>query len=79
MRYKYCELHFLLYTIMRTNIVIDHDLMADALKFGGCSTKREAVEEALKMLVKIKKLERLKDYRGKLPWDGDLESMRLDN
>lgn len=64
---------------MRTNIVIDDDLMADALKFSGCSTKREAVEEALKVLIKIKKQERLRNFRGKLPWDGDLESMRLDN
>ena len=67
------------YTHMRTNIVIDDELMADALKYSGCSTKREAVEEALKALIKIKKQERLKEFRGKLQWEGDLESMRLDN
>ena len=35
---------------MRTNIVIDDKLMADALKVTGYSTKKEAVEQGLKAL-----------------------------
>ena len=63
---------------MRTNIVIDDSLMEDALKASGLTTKREAVEEGLKALIKLKKQENIRSYRGKLAWTGDLEAMRLD-
>ena len=36
---------------MRTNIVIDDDLMNQALLISGCKTKKEAVEEGLKLLI----------------------------
>jgi len=63
---------------MRTNIVIDDGLMSDALKFTGLQTKREAVEEGLKVLIKLKKQENIKSFRGKLHWEGDLDDMRKD-
>lgn len=63
---------------MRTNIVIDDDLMDEALKVSGLKTKKDAVEEGLKLLVQRKKQEKIKDLRGKLHWKGDLESMRTD-
>jgi Arc/MetJ family transcription regulator len=61
---------------MRTNIVIDDDLMADALKATGLRTKKEAVEEGLKLLVKRNKQQAIRRLRGKLNWEGDLEEMR---
>ncbi|WP_412970854.1 type II toxin-antitoxin system VapB family antitoxin [Glaciecola sp. MF2-115] len=61
---------------MRTNIVIDDELMADALRTSGLQTKREAVEEGLKALIRLKKQTNIKSLRGKLQWDGDLEEMR---
>jgi Arc/MetJ family transcription regulator len=64
---------------MRTNIVIDDELMANALKMTGLKTKREAVELGLKTLIRLKKQEHIRQYRGKLPWKGDLEKMRSDN
>ena len=63
---------------MRTNIVIDDELMANALKLTGLKTKREAVELGLRTLVKMKKQEKIRQYRGKLPWQGDLNEMRTD-
>jgi Arc/MetJ family transcription regulator len=63
---------------MRTNIVIDDELMANALKMTGLRTKREAVELGLKTLIKLKKQEQIRQSRGKLPWKGDLEKMRSD-
>jgi len=63
---------------MRTNIVIDDELMNDALKLTGLKTKREAVEMALKSLIELKKQENLKKFRGKLKWEGDLDDMRTD-
>ena len=63
---------------MRTNIVIDDDLMDEALKVSRLKTKKDAVEEGLKLLVQRKKQENIKDLRGKLHWKGDLEDMRSD-
>ena len=61
---------------MRTNIIIDDTLMSAALKTTGYSTKKEVVEEALKLLVHIKKQGRLKSLRGRLKWEGNLDEMR---
>ena len=63
---------------MRTNIVIDDQLMAEALLVTGLKTKREAVELGLKTLIKIKQQEKIKAFKGKLKWEGNLEEMRLD-
>ncbi|MFO8014859.1 MAG: type II toxin-antitoxin system VapB family antitoxin, partial [Phycisphaerae bacterium] len=52
----------------RTNIVIDDDLMDEALKVSRLKTKKDAVEEGLKLLVQRKKQESIKDLRGKLHW-----------
>jgi len=61
---------------VRTNIVIDDDLMADALKASGLSTKREAVEQGLKLLVRQNQQQSIRKLRGKLKWEGDLDEMR---
>lgn len=63
---------------MRTNIVIDDDLMAEVLELTGLKTKREAVEQGLRALVRLHKQEEIRHYRGKLRWEGDLDEMRLD-
>ena len=62
--------------MMRTNIVIDDKLMNDALKATGLTTKKEAVEMGLKALVRLKKQERIRKFKGKLSWEGDLSEMR---
>ena len=63
---------------MRTNIVIDDTLMSDALQVTGLKTKKEAVELGLKALIRLKKQEEIKKFKGKLKWEGDLDSMRTD-
>ena len=63
---------------MRTNIVIDDDLMAMALRVTGFTTKREAVEAGLRMLVKLQSQAQIRNARGKLDWEGDLDAMRSD-
>lgn len=63
---------------MRTNVVIDDDLMESALKASGIKTKKGAIEEGLKLLVQLKTQERIKGFRGKLRWTGDLDEMRSD-
>ncbi|OQW41221.1 MAG: transcription regulator of the Arc/MetJ class [Proteobacteria bacterium SG_bin4] len=63
---------------MRTNIVIDDELMDEVIKLTGVKTKKEAVELGLLTLIRIKKQEKIKQYRGKLNWDGNLDDMRTD-
>ena len=63
---------------MRTNIDIDDKLMADTLKATGLKTKREVVELALHELLRLRRQADLKQLKGKLHWEGDLEDMRLD-
>ncbi|MBV5274246.1 MAG: type II toxin-antitoxin system VapB family antitoxin [Lamprocystis purpurea] len=64
---------------MRTNIVIDDRLMERAQALSGLQTKREAVEEGLRLLVRLKEQERIRAAHGKLPWDGDLDATRRDD
>ncbi|MGC9969966.1 MAG: type II toxin-antitoxin system VapB family antitoxin [Bryobacteraceae bacterium] len=63
---------------MRTNIVIDDQLMRDTLRATGLKTKREAVDEALRTLLRLKKQGEIRRLRGKLDWQGDLNAMRSD-
>jgi len=63
---------------MRTNIDIDDGLMRAALKATGAPTKKAAVEEALRTVVRLADQTRLRDLRGAVAWAGDLDAMRRD-
>lgn len=56
---------------MRTNIDIDDQLMANAMEAGGFKTKKDAVEEGLRLLARRKTYDGLLALRGKLVWEGD--------
>ncbi|MDP6980652.1 MAG: type II toxin-antitoxin system VapB family antitoxin [Myxococcota bacterium] len=61
----------------RTNIELDDDLIAKAMKLTGARTKREAVDIALRRLVEKGSLYRsMRRMRGKLAWDGDVDASR---
>ena len=61
---------------MRTNIVIDPRLIGEALRLSGAPTKRQVVEDSLRLLIQVKQQERIRKARGKLRWVGDLDAMR---
>jgi Arc/MetJ family transcription regulator len=63
---------------MRTNIVIDDNLMAEALKLSNIQTKKGVVEIALKLFVQVKRQDEIRKLRGKLNWEGNLSEMRFD-
>ncbi|WP_018407847.1 type II toxin-antitoxin system VapB family antitoxin [Methylocystis rosea] len=63
---------------MRTNIVIDDKLMEEALRATGLKTKKEAVELALRTLLRLQRQKQIRSLRGKLDWRGDLDAMRTD-
>ena len=63
---------------MRTNVIIDDNLMKSAQKATGLKTKKETIEEGLKLLVRLRRQANIKDLRGKLKWSGNLDEMRID-
>ena len=63
---------------MRTNIEIDDALLAEAQAATGAATKRETVQLGLEALVRLGRQSGLKDLRGHLRWEGDLDDMRRD-
>jgi Arc/MetJ family transcription regulator len=58
--------------------VIDDALMRAALQVTGLKTKREAVEQGLKTLLRLARQEEIRSFRCRLAWQGDLEAMRQD-
>jgi Arc/MetJ family transcription regulator len=64
--------------IVRTNVVIDDDLMAAALEARPNATKRAVVEEGLRLVALLHRQKKGRSLRGKLRWSGDLESLRRD-
>jgi Arc/MetJ family transcription regulator len=63
---------------MRTNIVIDDTLMAEALRATGLRTKREAVEAGLRLLARHARQAAAADLFGAVDWQGDLDAERRD-
>jgi len=63
---------------VRTNIEIDDQLMAETLKATGIKTKREAVEQGLRTLLRLKRQTGLRKLRGKYVWEGNPDRMRRD-
>lgn len=61
---------------MRTNIVIDDELMEQAMKLAGLPTKKAAVEAGLRLLIQVKGQAGVRRLRGKLKWEGDLDESR---
>jgi Arc/MetJ family transcription regulator len=62
---------------MRTNIEIDDKLMRQAMRSTGARTKKDVVDEALRLLVRLRGQAGIKELRGKIQWEGDLEQSRL--
>lgn len=61
---------------MRTNIEIDEKLMEEAMEAAGLTTKKATVERGLQLILTLKNQKRIKAFRGKLKWEGDLDKMR---
>ena len=61
---------------MRIHVVVDDELMARAMESSGLGTKRAVIEEALRMLVRLKSQAKVRELRGKLCWEGDLDELR---
>ena len=58
--------------------MINDALMESALKVSGLRTKKDVIEEGLKLLVQVQSQKEIRNFRGKLKWSGNLDEMRLD-
>jgi Arc/MetJ family transcription regulator len=64
---------------MRTTIDIDARLMAEAMSAAGTGTKKDTVNAALELLVRIERGQKaIRALYGKIEWEGDLDAMRRD-
>ena len=61
---------------MRTNIDIDDKLMQEAMSVTGQTTKKGAVEQALRHLIRMEEQKKLLYKLRDIGWDGDLEEIR---
>jgi Arc/MetJ family transcription regulator len=61
---------------MRTNVEIDEKLIRRAMALSGRPTKRAVVEEALHLVVRLKRQEGILKLFGKVQWEGNLDEMR---
>lgn len=61
---------------MRTNIDIDDELLAEAMRAAGTVTKRATVEAGLAELIRRHRTRRVRELRGTVSWVGDLDEMR---
>ena len=63
---------------MWINVVTDDQQVRNAQQSTGLSTKRDKVDLPLKTLIRLKKQGRIRELKGKLQWDGDLDWSMLD-
>lgn len=61
---------------MRTNIVLDDDLIRKAQKLTGIKTKKAVINEALAALIRLREQSQVRTLRGKLTWEGNLDELR---
>jgi Arc/MetJ family transcription regulator len=64
---------------MRTNIDIDDELLAEAMKATGKTTKRATVEEALRRVTRHNRLKELIERTRGMGWEGHLDQLRESN
>ncbi|HEV8231564.1 MAG TPA: type II toxin-antitoxin system VapB family antitoxin [Thermoanaerobaculia bacterium] len=51
---------------MRTNIVLDDDLVKEAFRYSSAKTKKGLVDEALRELIRIRRRRSLEDLKGRI-------------
>ncbi len=51
---------------MRTNIVLDNDLITEAFKYSEAKTKKDLIHQALKEFINFKKRKNLLDLSGQI-------------
>jgi len=63
--------------VVRTCIEIDDRLMRRAMRGSGGRNKRDTIEAGLRLLIQVREQVRIRRLRGKISWEGDLNTLRL--
>jgi Arc/MetJ family transcription regulator len=61
---------------MKTSIDVDDKLFDAARRVTGLQTEHDVIEAALRRLVQLEAQEKIRELRGKVTWEGDLEESR---
>jgi Arc/MetJ family transcription regulator len=61
---------------MRTNVVLDEALVERAKALTGIKTTRGVIDEALRLLIRLREQSQVAELRGRLHWEGDLAALR---
>ena len=61
---------------MRTNVLLNDDLIRKAQQLTGIKTKKEVIQVALEALIRLREQSQVRSLRGKLAWDGNLDEQR---
>jgi Arc/MetJ family transcription regulator len=61
---------------MRTTIDIDDTLMSKAMRLSGLTTKKAVVEAALRLLIQTRSQVGIRQFKGKVQWEGNLDDSR---
>lgn len=70
--YDYIEVHS-----MRTNIVLNDELVKHAFKFSKAKTVNELIHEALEELIAVRQRSDIRDLRGKIAFREDYDHKPL--
>lgn len=62
---------------MRTNIVIDDQLMDEAFSVSTAKTKKDLIHEALRTLIRLKKRKDLTELAGRIAFDESYDHKAL--
>jgi Arc/MetJ family transcription regulator len=61
---------------LRTTLNIDDEALDSAMKVAPGRTRTAVINDALREYARRRRVRRLLELRGRVPWDGDLEALR---
>ncbi len=62
---------------MRTNVVLNDDLVTEAFKHSRSKTKKDLIDEALRELISARQRLNMRDLRGKIAFKADYDHKKL--
>lgn len=73
---RYRNLNWYRRHVMRTALNLDAEALASAMKVSPGKTKTDIVNEALREYARRRRLQGFLEFRGRVPWEGDIDELR---
>ncbi len=61
---------------MNTTLMADNTLVAEAMHLTGIKTKRQVIDAALRVFIRLQQQRAILALEGAIPWEGDLDALR---